>query len=173
MALNVGSPAAGSLLQGDAVVTSAYATPLAPENYVATVTIARDGEVVSTWAEGQDAGPAISIAAGGNLVVPVTHDLIDTCTTGDAGATGGSGTTGGSNERPAPDTSTPATPESGAADSSGDAARTTPSPAATTGPRFLPPGEYTAVVAVHVVRDDAAINPVVASSGIVPLTITP
>ena len=153
--------ASGGFLQTEAVLTSTADAPTAPERLVASVTVARDGVVVSTWAEGQDAGPEISVAARGTLVVPVSHDLLDSCSTPPASlipppevVTAGGGTTLGSSATTSEDPAPTARTASGAQQ------------------RYLPAGEYTAVVAVHAVRAGSQATTVVATSGVVPLTIS-
>ncbi|PWD50700.1 hypothetical protein C8046_08580 [Serinibacter arcticus] len=136
--------ASGVFLQTEGVLSSSYDVGTVAERFVASVTVARDGVVVSTWAEGQESGPPISVAAGGTLVVPVSHDLVESCAA--PVATLGPETT-----------PTDARP--------GDAA-------ASAGTGALPPGEYTAVIGVHVLRGTSQASSVVATSDVLPFTIT-
>ncbi|WP_135848731.1 hypothetical protein [Serinibacter arcticus] len=156
-------------LRTEAVLTNGAEAPIAAEHYAASVTIARSGTVVSTWVEGQDVGPAIALAARGTLVVPVDHDLKETCP-----AAGGV-------RSPGPPS---ATSTSAASISAGTSSVAPPPPteddlvlnpepavgAGQLGP--LPAGDYTAVVAIHLVRDGAIGTSVVATSGVVPLTVS-
>lgn len=153
--------AAGGPLQTEAVLSNGADAPVAAERYVSSVTIARSGIVVSTWAEGQDAWPAIALAARGTLVVPVFHDLAETCPAGGVRDPG-----------PPATTSTSASAVAPAAPGDDDLVLD-PEPAGGSAQLgSLPPGDYTAVVAIHLVRDGGIGTSVVATSGVVPLTVT-
>lgn len=152
--------AAGGPLQTEAVLSNGADAPVAAERYVASVTIARSGTVVSTWVEGQDAGPAIALAARGTLVVPVFHDLAETCPSGGV-------------RDPGPPATTSASAVAPAAPGDEDGLVINPEPASGSAQLgSLPAGDYTAVVAIHLVRDGGIGTSVVATSGVVPLTVT-
>ncbi|GMA32567.1 hypothetical protein [Litorihabitans aurantiacus] len=198
LTVNVTLPAVteGSTLMTEATVRNNGGAAIVAERYVTSVVVARDGVVVAVSAEGADAPEnAISIAAGSTQLLPsVFHDLIESCATpgtaspepprSEGSGVASSGRTGVDDSAGAVSTSVPAStvappegtpaPPSESVTPPGAPApppgRPDPTPAPTPGP--LPAGQYTAVVAVHVLRDGGLGSAVVASSGIVPLTIT-
>lgn len=160
VAVTLPATASGGPLQTEAVLSNGADAPVAAERYVSSVTIARSGIVVSVSAAGHDEVPPIAITAQGTLVVPVFHDLAETCSVGGVRDPGPPATTSTSASAVAP-----AAP--------GDDLVLDPEPAGGSAQLgSLPPGDYTAVVAIHLVRDGGIGTSVVATSGVVPLTVT-
>ncbi|ACQ78893.1 hypothetical protein Bcav_0631 [Beutenbergia cavernae DSM 12333] len=103
-----------------------------------SVTIAQDGVVVGRWLGGSEAPVAADLASGEQVELSVEHSFAQTC----EGATAG----------PAPTDSTPAE-ALGTEDPTQEHTPSDSPTAETPAPDRLPAGEYTVLVALHVVVD--------------------
>lgn len=154
---DLGTIGEGSALHTSAVLANLTGTAIQAEQYYTTVTIVHAGRVVSRAPGGTDAGPVIVLAGGGSLAVPVDHDLHSDCgaaATSDAEPTTAAALASSGADQAAASTTTEALA------SSGEEGAEDFAPNSLTA---LAPGEYEAIIAVHVLRDHGVVAVTTAS----------